>query len=41
MADHIYVLEHGKIIEHGVHDELLHRGGAYASLFETQAQQYR
>lgn len=41
MADYIYVLERGKIVEHGTHDELIDRCGTYASLFETQAQYYR
>ncbi|MBF8277236.1 MAG: ABC-type multidrug transport system, ATPase and permease component [Candidatus Brocadiaceae bacterium] len=41
MADRIYVLKEGRIIEGGTHDELLHCGGTYAHLFETQAQYYR
>jgi ATP-binding cassette subfamily B protein len=41
LADHIYVLEGGKIIEGGTHDELIHRGGKYAQLFEIQAASYR
>lgn len=41
MADRIYVLEDGRIIENGSHDELVHLGGTYARLFETQAQYYR
>jgi ATP-binding cassette subfamily B protein len=41
MADCIYVLDRGKIVERGVHDELMRRGGTYACLFETQAQNYR
>lgn len=41
MADCIYVLKEGRIIEGGTHDELIHYGGAYAHLFETQAQYYR
>ncbi len=41
MADRIYVLEHGRIIEGGSHEELVAAGGAYARLFEMQAQHYR
>lgn len=41
MADCIYVLEDGRIVESGTHSELVQRGGTYAHLFETQAQHYR
>ena len=41
MADCIYVLENGRIVESGSHDELVRRGATYADLFETQAQNYR
>jgi len=41
MADCIYVLDDGRIIESGSHDDLIRRGGTYARLFETQAQHYR
>jgi ATP-binding cassette, subfamily B, bacterial MsbA len=32
----ILVLADGKIVEHGTHDDLLRRGGLYASLYEKQ-----
>jgi ATP-binding cassette, subfamily B, bacterial len=40
-ADRIYLLEDGRIAESGCHDELMRHGGAYARLFDTQAQSYR
>jgi ATP-binding cassette, subfamily B, bacterial len=41
MADRIYVLDKGRIIEQGSHTELLQLKGTYARLFEVQAQSYR
>ncbi len=41
MADCIYVLENGEIIESGSHNELMTLNGKYAHLFEMQAQHYR
>jgi ATP-binding cassette, subfamily B, bacterial len=35
-ADVIFVVDRGKIIERGTHDELLERGGLYARLYEQQ-----
>src|SRR5690606_26511694 len=41
IADRVLVLDDGKLMEHGRHDELIRRGGLYASMFEAQAQWYR
>jgi ATP-binding cassette subfamily B protein len=39
-ADHIYVLDCGRIIEHGNHDQLIAAAGVYAELFTLQAAAY-
>ena len=39
-ADRIYVLDKGKVIEHGSHEELLLRDAHYAELFRLQAAAY-
>jgi ATP-binding cassette subfamily B protein len=41
MADRILVLEQGRLIEEGSHQQLVGRGGKYAELFEMQAAGYR
>lgn len=35
-ADLIVVIDEGRMVEMGVHDELLKRGGLYSTLYETQ-----
>ena len=37
-CDDIYVLENGRVIEHGSHDKLIKKGGLYTSYWEKQNQ---
>jgi ATP-binding cassette subfamily B protein len=39
-ADRIYVLDHGRVVEHGDHHTLLASGGLYADLYTLQASAY-
>jgi ATP-binding cassette subfamily B protein len=41
MADQIAVLDRGRIIEKGSHEQLMAQGGHYAQLFALQARGYR
>ncbi len=40
-ADRIYVMENGRIIESGSHEELMKMNGTYAYMFNLQAEKYR
>jgi ATP-binding cassette subfamily B protein len=40
LADHVVVMEKGKIIEEGTHVQLMQAAGKYATLFALQAQGY-
>ncbi|HMF98240.1 MAG TPA: ABC transporter ATP-binding protein [Vicinamibacterales bacterium] len=39
-ADRICVLEHGRVVELGSHDELMTLGGRYKTMFDLQAQRF-
>jgi ATP-binding cassette subfamily B protein/ATP-binding cassette subfamily C protein len=41
MANKIAVIEAGEVVEQGTHEELLHAGGRYATLFSLQAAGYQ
>lgn len=41
MVDRIYVLDEGRIVESGSHDELICSHGVYAELFAIQSQYYK
>lgn len=40
-CDKIFFLENGQLVEQGTHAELLQQAGAYAKLYQTQAQYYQ
>ncbi|HTZ17018.1 MAG TPA: ABC transporter ATP-binding protein [Dissulfurispiraceae bacterium] len=39
MADYIYVMDEGRIIEQGTHDDLMNQNGSYSLMYRTQAGQ--
>ena len=40
-CDTILVLQDGKIVEKGNHDQLMELGGKYAAMFQIQSQYYK
>lgn len=41
MADYIFVLDKGKIIEEGTHEQLIEENGEYSNMYLTQAKWYQ
>jgi ATP-binding cassette subfamily B protein len=40
LADRVYLFESGEVIEEGAHGELMQKNGAYAEMFDKQAEKY-
>lgn len=40
LVDRILVLEHGRLVEEGTHEDLMRRDGVYAGMYKTQAGMY-
>lgn len=41
MADRIYLLKNGAVLEEGSHDQLMQKNGVYKTMFEIQASKYK
>ena len=40
-ADVVFMLEEGRLIERGTHEELMQLGGKYAAMYQMQARNYQ
>ena len=40
MADRVFLMEKGTLLESGTHDELMRLNGRYAELYRMQAEKY-
>ena len=41
LADRVYMMEDGAVIEEGTHASLMEKGGKYAEMFRLQAENYK
>lgn len=41
MADKVYLMENGEVLEQGTHQELMQKGGRYCEMFLRQAENYK
>ena len=41
MADRILLIDEGKILEEGTHEQLMNKGGRYATLYRMQSEKYQ
>jgi ABC-type multidrug transport system fused ATPase/permease subunit len=41
IQDQFQIMHHGKIIEHGTHDELMAKNGKYREMYTIQASAYK
>ena len=40
LADRVYLMEHGQVLEEGTHESLMRKNGRYAEMFRRQAENY-
>ena len=40
LADRVYLMEHGQVLEEGTHESLMRKNGRHAEMFRRQAENY-